>query len=35
MPEHPYDGRVVIDWGRVADAPPEEFEWRVTAGLQA
>lgn len=30
MSDQPYDGRVVIDWRRVADAPPNDFDWRVT-----
>jgi hypothetical protein len=30
MSDHPYDGRIVIDWRRVADAPPDDFDWRST-----
>jgi len=30
MPDQPYDGRIVIDWRRVANAPPDDFDWRIT-----
>jgi hypothetical protein len=36
MSDQPYDGRIVIDWRRLADTPPADFDWRVTpepAGL--
>ena len=36
MSDQPYEGRIVIDWRRVAGRPPDDFDWRVTpepAGL--
>ena len=30
MPDQPYDGRIVIDWRRVANASPDDFDWHVT-----
>lgn len=30
MQQKPLDGRIVIEWRRVADAPPDDFDWRVT-----
>ena len=30
MPDRPSDGRIVIEWARVADAPPDDFDWRIT-----
>jgi hypothetical protein len=30
MSDRPYDGRIVIEWARVADAPPDDFDWRIT-----
>ena len=30
MADEPYDGRIVIEWRRVASAPPDDFDWRIT-----
>jgi hypothetical protein len=30
MPDEPYDGRIVIEWRRVANTPPDNFDWRLT-----
>jgi hypothetical protein len=30
MPDKTYECRIVIDWRRVANAPPIDFDWRIT-----
>lgn len=29
MAEKPLSGRIVIEWRRTGDKPPDEFDWRV------
>jgi hypothetical protein len=29
MSEIPVEGRIVIEWTRVADEPPDDFDWKV------
>jgi hypothetical protein len=30
MPDEPLEGRIVIEWNRVADGPPDDFDWKVS-----
>ena len=30
MPDNQSEGRIVIEWKRVADAPPDDFDWKIS-----